>query len=110
MSISDRIAIMNHGKLVQIGEVEEVYRFPRTEFVARFIGNSNLIRRQEESSAEMSLWEAAQKKLDYNGSDTGGNISDILAVRSEDIKLGNKEGYLKGRIIGKSYHGSTIDY
>lgn len=110
MSISDRIAIMNRGQLVQVGAVEEVYRFPRTEFAAGFIGSSNIIHRVKDNSTEMNLWEVAQQRLRENDQETPAHSSDILAVRSEDIKLNGGTGPLKAKIVGKSYHGSVIDY
>jgi ABC-type Fe3+/spermidine/putrescine transport system ATPase subunit len=42
--LSDRIVIMNHGKIVQSGEPSEVYRHPSSEFVASFIGRSNILK------------------------------------------------------------------
>lgn len=41
--MSDRIAVMNRGKVEQVGAAEDVYELPRTPFVARFLGDSNLI-------------------------------------------------------------------
>ena len=43
MAISDRIAVMNKGVIVQIGDAEALYRAPVSAFVARFIGRANLI-------------------------------------------------------------------
>lgn len=109
MSIADRIAIMNQGKLVQIGPVEEVYRFPRTEFVARFIGESNLIRREKDNPVEMKLWEMARQKVvpkaELSSDETG-----TMAVRSEDIRLNGCSGHLMGEIVARTYHGSIIEY
>ena len=42
LSVSDRIAVMNHGKALQIGTPYEIYEAPATEFVARFIGETNI--------------------------------------------------------------------
>ncbi|MFN8594493.1 MAG: ABC transporter ATP-binding protein, partial [Thermomicrobiales bacterium] len=44
MTVSDRIAVMDRGRIVQIGTPSEVYRRPADEFVAGFIGQVNLIR------------------------------------------------------------------
>ena len=44
MAISDRIAVMNKGEIAQIGDAEELYRHPASLFVARFIGQANLIK------------------------------------------------------------------
>lgn len=43
MSMSDRIAIMNHGRIYQLGPPGEVYARPADPFVARFLGEANLI-------------------------------------------------------------------
>ena len=43
MTISDRIAVMNHGRIEQLGRPEDVYERPATQFVAEFLGASNLI-------------------------------------------------------------------
>ncbi|HLB54113.1 MAG TPA: ABC transporter ATP-binding protein, partial [Gemmatimonadales bacterium] len=43
LTISDRIAVMDHGRIVQIGPPREIYEQPRTAFVAGFIGESNLL-------------------------------------------------------------------
>jgi putative spermidine/putrescine transport system ATP-binding protein len=44
MAISSRLAVMNHGRIVQTGTPEEIYRAPADAFVARFIGQANLLR------------------------------------------------------------------
>ena len=43
MTTADLIAVMNHGKIEQVGSPEEIYDRPRSEFVARFIGSSNVV-------------------------------------------------------------------
>ena len=44
LTMSDRIAVMHRGKVIQVGTPREIYERPRSEFVARFIGESNLLR------------------------------------------------------------------
>ena len=44
MTTADLIAVMNHGKVEQLRPPEEIYGRPRSEFVARFIGGSNILR------------------------------------------------------------------
>ncbi|MGY3448189.1 ABC transporter ATP-binding protein [Bradyrhizobium sp. USDA 4353] len=43
LTMSDRIAVFNHGKIEQIGTPREIYELPRTPFVAEFIGETNLL-------------------------------------------------------------------
>jgi putative spermidine/putrescine transport system ATP-binding protein len=46
LTMSDRIAVFNHGRIEQVGPPAEVYEHPRTEFVAGFVGVSNLLERE----------------------------------------------------------------
>ena len=63
LSLSDRIALFNHGKIEQLGQGRELYEAPRTRFVADFIGYSNFIdctvTRIEEQSADIRLPDGA---------------------------------------------------
>lgn len=43
LTLSDRVAVFNDGRIEQIGSAREVYEYPQTEFVARFLGLSNII-------------------------------------------------------------------
>ena len=46
LTMSDRIAVFNHGRIEQIGTPAEVYEHPATEFVAGFVGVSNMLERE----------------------------------------------------------------
>ena len=50
LTMSDRIAVFNHGKIEQIGAPAEVYEHPANEFVAGFVGVSNLLERDGRAS------------------------------------------------------------
>jgi spermidine/putrescine ABC transporter ATP-binding subunit len=52
LTISDRIAVMNKGKIIQIGTPEEIYNHPNSEFVADFIGKSNILEGEYKSNTE----------------------------------------------------------
>ena len=43
LSMADRVAIFNHGRIVQVGVPQEIYERPRTRFVADFVGSSNVL-------------------------------------------------------------------
>ena len=55
LSMSDRLAVFNHGRIEQIGTPEEIYEHPATPFVAAFVGTSNLI---EGADAERLIGQA----------------------------------------------------
>ena len=59
MTTADLIAVMNAGKIEQAGTPEEIYERPRSEFVARFIGSSNIVKRQDARRATASSSRAA---------------------------------------------------
>ena len=69
LTMSDRIAVFNEGRIEQIGTPAEVYERPATEFVAGFVGTSNLLR-----------GEASLKVLGLEG---------VFSVRPEKIHLGD---------------------
>lgn len=52
LSMSDRVAIMNHGRVEQIGTPEDLYYAPKNDFVARFVGKSNLFDVQVRADGE----------------------------------------------------------
>jgi iron(III) transport system ATP-binding protein len=54
MTTADVIAVMNLGKIEQAGSPEDIYERPRSEFVARFIGSSNVIKGQALDESHLS--------------------------------------------------------
>ena len=76
LSLSDRIAVMNNGKIEQIGTPSEIYEYPRTAFVADFIGDTNLLKGKVESIyaetlqivTDSGLRIVAKPKTFWNGS------------------------------------------
>ena len=55
MTMADTVAVMNHGRIEQMGPPQELYELPRTGFVASFLGQSNLIAATVESAAGGTL-------------------------------------------------------
>ncbi len=117
MSISDRIAVMKKGKIVQIGSPKELYMHPNSLFVAFFIGESNLlegsITHLEGENAEIELregyriWALNERNL---------KISDrvVIAIRPEtcEMTVGFAEGSngLFGAIEKTTFEGTVIRY
>ncbi|MBQ5847649.1 MAG: ABC transporter ATP-binding protein, partial [Treponema sp.] len=81
--LSDKIAVMNHGQIQQIGSPEEIYFKPKNKFVADFVGKANFI---EEENA-------------------------CFIVRPEWINLKKSDSKnSENKIISKTFLGSTIRY
>jgi spermidine/putrescine ABC transporter ATP-binding subunit len=91
LSISDRIAIMQQGKIVQIGTPEEIYVNPNSEFVADFIGKSNILsgklETNESGKAVFKLNSGLEFKLDNGGQDGG---KGVYVLRPENIKVSSQ--------------------
>ncbi len=106
MSLADRIAVMNGGRVEQVDAPVDLYERPRTPFVAGFIGANNLF-----------TGRVTGKGLKVDGlgvlpapagSEEGGTA--MLAVRPERIRLGPVaagEGVLRGRVVDVSFYGGV---
>ncbi|WP_332769552.1 ABC transporter ATP-binding protein [Phenylobacterium sp.] len=119
LALSDRIAVMQGGKIVQLATPQEIYRRPTSSFVADFIGSSNflkgrLIDRSPEFEAVVevqgSRFAAAWSPQLAPGDDV------LLAVRPEHVRLSAKRpvgvngNVLQGRILDRSYLGARYHY
>jgi ABC-type Fe3+/spermidine/putrescine transport system ATPase subunit len=115
MSISDRIAVMKKGKIVQVGTPQELYMFPNSLFVAHFIGESNLLEGYIDRSngdCEVELRDGLKAKVRNPGIKEGERI--VLAIRPEtcEMKLGHRaaQGGLVGKIEKVTFEGTVIRY
>jgi len=109
LSISDRIVVMNEGKIEQIGSSTEIYNFPKTEFVARFVGQINLLPVDVVNPSEGVVKIGQQIiKAGQFGHLNGNPIR--LAVRPEELDHGFIEGAnnLSGKVDSISYLGSIV--
>ena len=74
MSMSDRVVVMNHGVIEQIGTPREIYQSPCTEFVAQFVGAANMFRGEVDGS------DAADVRVRLNG-------IELVAARRADAPV-----------------------
>ena len=92
MTVSDRIAVMNAGRIDQIGSPSEIYNRPRTRFVADFIGEINLFEGEWRDGAFVSNGKA----LPAPGEPRSGRGT--IAIRPERMRLTSNGGTLTGQI------------
>ncbi len=96
LSVSDHIAVMNQGKVLQIGTPFEIYESPATEFVAKFIGETNLFDsrvvecvpyKNDEFMVTLDVPELGQKikVTDYDETKPGQQVS--FTVRPEKVRI-----------------------
>jgi spermidine/putrescine transport system ATP-binding protein len=114
LTMSDRLAVMNHGRIVQVGTPEEVYNEPADAYVADFLGVSNLMDAKVEPGATKSgccrlrlgdfIVEAEAGQLDATGAVK-------LAIRPERIHLQphetSGENHVPGMVERLVFLGST---
>jgi iron(III) transport system ATP-binding protein len=112
MAISDRIAIMNAGQIVQTGTAEELYRRPASTFVATFLGEANLIQGTiVEVAMDRLTLGLGNSRWDVVTTSRGSVGAKVEAVvRPEAIRLSEAKQGFPGRILSSTYLGSKIDY
>jgi spermidine/putrescine transport system ATP-binding protein len=120
LSLSDRIAVMNQGKIEQIGSPSEIYEQPRTPFVADFIGDTNLFEGEIagiDGSNVIILTKTRLSIVVTRQQDTPTEISQpvVVSVRPEKIQLSLYKPSLQtncfeGRLINIMYLGTHVNY
>lgn len=114
LTMSDRIAIFNHGKIEQIGGPSEIYDRPKTQFVAEFIGETNLLTGKVTSASNGLLsvtLEGSQsiRVASAAAVEPGKHVK--VSVRPERIELGavgEGQNELKVRVTDIVYHGDHL--
>jgi len=115
MAISDRIAIMHQGAIVQEGTAEDLYRRPASEFVAQFIGRTNLLTGRVLSAGPGGVeLEVAGQPLRLTDETTRVTVGETvrLVVRPEGIELtpaGSTAG-IPGTIVSRTFLGEKAEY
>jgi iron(III) transport system ATP-binding protein len=108
LSFADRIAVMNNGRIEQIGTPEEVYYKPKTKFVAQFLGRTNIFEAEVNDSDRIDT-QLGSLKLNCRAK---GQIT--CSIRPEHLTItkpnGNSEGCTKGVVVSREFRGHDITY
>ena len=113
MAISDRIAVMSHGQIKQIGKPREIYDTPEDPFTAEFIGLANFF--PGKATSEKTVCLAGREELEIDGC-CGLNIGAdvILSIRPHNIKIykevNKTRNELQGIVEKGAYLGDKVDY
>ncbi|MFB6111115.1 MAG: ABC transporter ATP-binding protein [Halobacteriaceae archaeon] len=109
LAISDRVAVMNEGRIEQVGQPETVYRKPGSRFVAEFVGDTNLLEgtvtRETPPTVEVENTELPLP--DGTTPSPGTNVT--LCVRPETLVLaeGDVEPHLRAEVEAVEFTGAT---
>ncbi len=112
MTLSDRVVVMNKGLIEQVGTPVEVYRYPKTRFVADFIGRANFIEAVVVSGKPENLLvqvHGQTVRLSSVKTSYAEGAKMILIVRPEMFQIGT-QGELSGVVRRASYLGNMFDY
>ena len=100
MVTSDRVAVMNHGRIEQVAPPDQVYEEPTTRFVASFIGRTNVLR-----------YDPARLKVARTPSDGSAHV---VCIRPHEVRLeeptGTSSNRLRGTVVRQAYLGEWRDY
>lgn len=115
LALSDRLVVMNKGKIAQLGTPEEIYERPRSKFVADFIGLANFLPARVQSMRDnqasvtvgitpLTVSAAARIAPDHMA---------LIFIRPSDIKIADapRDGnMLSGQVTKATYLGEKVDY
>ncbi|MFE5721331.1 ABC transporter ATP-binding protein [Streptomyces erythrochromogenes] len=103
LTLADRIAVMDRARLQDCGTPQELYRAPRTEFTASFVGNANLL--PVTVAEDGAVFEGRALALDRGRAAPGAAAT--LCVRPHLLGLGAGPNALSGTIAEVQWRGST---
>ena len=113
MSLSDRIIIMNKGKIEQMGTPHEIYQQPASKFVADFIGNANFVSGEVLAVAG----EIAQVRMlgrvlpvHVNPAVISAGDSVYVVVRPEAVEISSQSGDVAAQVLASTYMGAVQEY
>jgi len=113
LSMSDRVAVMNDGRIAQLGSPRDIYFAPRSVFVAQFVGRSNLLPIRFEPEADALVARLGGERLHgFNGREPG---EARMAVRFENVRLApadvppNGGGGVAGIVQDVLFHGNALE-
>jgi iron(III) transport system ATP-binding protein len=115
LAISDRVVVMNNGRIVEQGLPQEIYTSPRSEFTARFLGVSNTVvgtvRSVTADAVEVHVSAGLLRCRSCEGIAAGDQVSVFL--RPESFRLSRKQPQVpcwEGQVEFSIYHGDSWDY
>jgi ABC-type Fe3+/spermidine/putrescine transport system ATPase subunit len=120
--LSDRIAILHEGRLVQVGTPEEIYNHPGNKFVAGFIGLTSFVEGEvvglDEGGATAAIRTTDGLMIHARAGDLAPGRKLTLAIRPEHIEVYDEEAarpaasanVFEGTVLRGAYLGDIIDY
>lgn len=109
MTISDHIAVMNLGEIQQVGSPKELYHKPHNEFVANFIGKTNLIDAKIIKENNKTFLQIGEYKLELQEYDHVEPQDVRVSIRPEEF-IKDESGVIEATVDNSAYLGSSVNY
>jgi len=112
MTLSDRVVIINNGKVEQVGSPSDVYRRPQTRFVADFIGRANFVqatvRERRDGQIVLDALGATLTAPTTSAFTPGEKVT--LVMRPEMVEIDSPQAHVEGIVRRSAYLGNVIEY
>jgi iron(III) transport system ATP-binding protein len=119
LALSHEIAVMNEGRVVQVGTPRQIYEQPSDKFVADFVGTTNFIGGTVTAldDGRCTVSSAMGELKAHAGEGVAKNSTVIVSVRPEDVELseappttGDGDNVCKGTVNAKDFLGDYLDF
>jgi len=120
MTVSDRIAVMDHGRTIQVAAPEEIYEYPNCRYVADFVGEINLIEGRISTLEDGMIrlaWDENQPEIRAVAPEGSSRAASAwIAIRPEKIRISKERpqdatvNTVKGQVWDIGYLGNTSTY
>ncbi len=113
MAVSDRIAIMNFGEIQHVGTPKDVYQRPANQFVATFIGQTNLLKAKlviKENQPTLVFELGFELEMDNILEEYRQDQEVVVSIRPEEFKIVSEETGLKARTLNHMFLGLNTVY
>ena len=119
LAMSDRVAVMNEGRIEQIASAEELYNAPQTPFAATFVGEQNVfggrVKETNGSTVEVETGQGLLRGRNYNGLAVGDEA--LVLIRPERIDIAGAGGgagdadtnRISGQLLRRDLEGALIN-
>ena len=115
LSMSDRIAVMNEGRIEQVGLPEDIYQYPHTRFVSSFLGETNFLEVQPIGTASgFTILEEQSSAQRFEVKSDVSDTARLISIRPEDLRLTAEvqedRFSLVVRVLSRTFLGSSWRY
>ncbi len=106
LAVSDRVAVLQKGRIEQIDKPFDVYEYPKSDFVSSFLGKTNAF----EGSINQGHLQVGSQRLPIGELNLADSTASRFALRPEKIRFCNDAPKLKGKVINRIFLGSQWIY